>query len=209
METYEDTKYFCNAETLEATITKYGVAIIPSVLNDIECNNMVSGMWDYFEHITQSWEKPLNRNDKTTWKGMYAMYPKRSMLFQNFSVGQSQVCWDIRQKEKIVEIFATFWHCKKEELLTSFDGFSFNMPPEDTGRGWYRGNTWYHSDQSFARNDLECIQSWVTGLDVEEGDSTLAFYEKSIQFHKEFSDTYKIVSKGDWYKLQMGNLSFS
>lgn len=109
METYEDTKYFCTKETLMDTINEYGVAIIPSVLDDTECDSMVSGMWDYFEHITQSWENPINRNDKTTWRGMYEMYPKHSMLFQNFAVGQSQVCWDIRQKEKIVEIFAEFW----------------------------------------------------------------------------------------------------
>ena len=208
METYEDTKYYCTKETLMDTINKYGVAIIPSVLDETECDSMVSGMWDYFEHITQSWEKPINRNDKTTWRGMYEMYPKHSMLFQNFAVGQSQVCWDIRQKEKIVEIFAEFWQCRNEELLVSFDGFSFNMPPEETGRGWYRGNTWYHSDQSFTRNDLECIQSWVTGLDVEEGDATLAFYEKSNQFHKEFGETFDIKDKGDWYKLNPDESQF-
>ena len=201
MDTYEDEKYFCDENSLNDTIEKYGVAIIPSLIDDAECESMVSGMWDYFEYITQTWQNPIDRNDKNTWKGMYDMYPKHSMLFQNFAVGHSQVCWDIRQNEKIVGTFAKFWNCEKEELLTSFDGLSLNIPPEETNRGWYRGNTWYHSDQSFTRNDLECIQSWVTGLDVEEGDATLAFYEQSHKFHKEFGDTFNITDKGDWYKL--------
>ena len=82
---------------------------IRGVLSDDECEEMVSGLWDYFEHITQEWEIPVNRNNTDTWKEIYNLYPNRSMLFQFFNIGQSQVCWDIRQKEKIVEIFAKIW----------------------------------------------------------------------------------------------------
>jgi len=53
MEIYEYATYSCTTETLQATLNKYGVAIIPDVLNPEECESMVSGIWDYFEHITQ------------------------------------------------------------------------------------------------------------------------------------------------------------
>ena len=162
---------------------------------------MISGIWDYFEHISQTWEIPINRSNKETWKGIYSIFPLHSMLFQNFSIGQSQICWDMRQNEKIVNIFSQFWNCSNEELLVSFDGLSFNMPPEVTNRGWNRNNTWYHMDQSPTRNDFECIQSWITGLDVEEGDATLAFFEKSNKYHKKFAKKFKLTEKSDWYKL--------
>ena len=194
-------KYFCKPQDLKKTIKKYGVAIIPSVINEEECNNMISGIWDYFEHISQTWEVPISRNNKDSWRGIYSIFPLHSMLFQNFSIGQSKVCWDMRQNEKIVDIFAQFWNCSKEELLVSFDGLSFNMPPEVTNRGWNRNNTWYHMDQSPTRNDFECIQSWITGLDVEEGDATLAFFEKSNKYHKKFAQKFKLNEKSDWYKL--------
>ena len=56
---YKYEAYVCTKETLKKTLEKYGVAIIPSVLTDEECNEMVSGMWDYFEHLSQEWEKPI------------------------------------------------------------------------------------------------------------------------------------------------------
>lgn len=202
---YTGEKYFCTKETLKETLQSYGVAIIPSVLNWEESVRMVSGQWDFFEHITQSWETPINRQDKDSWKGIHNLYPMHSMLIQHWNVGQSQVTWDLRQNEKIVDIFSHFWECPKEELLVSFDGFSFNMPPEVTGRGWNRENTWYHTDQTYWKPEFECMQSWVTGLDVEEGDATLAIYEGSHQYHQEFADTFKIKdkngTKADWYKL--------
>lgn len=72
-----------------------------------------------------------------------------------------------------------FVECKKEELLISFDGISFHLPPEITNRGWYRGNTWHHSIQSFLRPNFECIQGFVSLCDINEGDVTLSILEGS------------------------------
>jgi len=198
---YELDRYSCTKETLKDTLKQYGVAVIPGVLSEGESAGVVSGMWDFFEHITQGWEVPISRSDEATWRGIYSLYPVHSMLFQHWGIGQAQVSWDVRQNPKIVDIFSHFWGCKNEELLVSFDGLSFNIPPESTNRGWNRNNTWYHSDQCFKRNGLECVQSWVTGLDVKDGDATLAFYEGSHQYHKELAQKFEIESKVDWYKL--------
>jgi hypothetical protein len=198
---YKYEKYVTDKYGLKNMIDNYGVAIIPSVFDDIECEKMVSGIWDYFEHITQKWEKPLKRSDSNTWKEIYKLYPLHAMLIQYFSIGHSQISWDVRQNEKILDIFETFWECKKEELYVSFDGLSFHLPPEITKRGWNRDNIWYHTDQSFTRNNFECVQSWITGIDVNEGDATLAFMEGSNKFHKEFSEYFEKKEKSDWYKL--------
>ena len=60
MDNYEFTKYVTTKENVRETIERYGVAIIPDVLDEDECSQMVSSMWDYFEHITQAWEKPIS-----------------------------------------------------------------------------------------------------------------------------------------------------
>lgn len=190
-------KYLTDNLHLKETLDKYGVAIIPGVLNEEECTNMLSGMWDYIEHITSEWvapHKPVNRNDKSTWREFYKLLPLHSMLMQHFGVGHSQVSWTLRENPKIVDIFAKLWNVKPEELLVSFDGMSFGMPPEDTNKGYFRpqisgefkdtlletiGKSWLHTDQSYTTNDHMCVQSWVTCLDVKDGDATLMARIKS------------------------------
>ena len=199
MEQYDYEKYVAMPDNLKEVLEEYGVAIIPNVLNTTECDSMLSGIWDYFEHISQDWVIPISRTHTFSLREIYKLYPLHSMLFQHFQVGHSQVCWDMRQNKKIVDIFKTLWNT--EELLVSFDGLSFNMPPEKTNRGWNRGNTWYHTDQSFTHPTFECVQSWVTALDVNPGDATLAFMEKSHKYHKEAAETFGITHKKDWIKL--------
>lgn len=199
MDEYVYDKYVTTVDNIKETIAKYGVAIVPKVLDDNECKMMVSGLWDYFEYITSKWKEPIDRDNKKTWRNIYRLYPLHGMLFQYFRCGHSQICWDIRQNEKIVDVFSKIWGSKKENMLVSFDGFSFGLPPEVTNKGW--GKPWYHTDQSYTRNDFECIQSWVTGLDVMDGDATLGFMEGSNKYHKDFKDKFGISNPSDWYKL--------
>ena len=198
---YEFEKYICTKETLEETIKMYGVAIIPNVLDENECKSIINGIWDFLEYITQEWNIPLSRHNKQTWREFYKLYPLHSMLLQYWGIGHAQISWNIRQNQKIVEIFAHFWKCKVNDLLVSFDGLSFNLPPEITNRGWNRNKTWYHTDQSFTTPEFMCIQSWITGMDIYEGDATLSFMEGSNKYHNEFKNKFNITNKDNWYKL--------
>lgn len=199
MDTYEDKKYYTTKEKLRETIDKFGVAIIPNVFTVDECNSILSEMWGFFEHITKSWDAPISRNKKETWKSIYDLYPLHSMLVQYFGIGNAQFAWNARQNSKAIEIFSHLW--KTDDLLVSFDGSSLHLPPEVTGKGWYRDRTWYHTDQSYTRNSFECVQSFVTLLDINDGDASLAFMEKSNTYHRAFAKEFNIDSKDDWYQL--------
>ena len=223
---YEFEKYVCSKETLKETLDTFGVAVIPNVLSDIECEEMTNGMWDFFEHLTQNWgEERINRFDENTYKNFYKLFPMHGMLHQHFNVGHCQALWDVRQNPKVVDIFRYFWFNgenpafnelslndsppENEELIVSFDGACFAPPHEITKRGYYRRHNWFHSDQAISSNGFKCVQSWITSMDVNEGDSTLVFLENSHLFHKEFTE--KNVSmeektdkknQKDWYKLE-------
>ena len=196
-----ETKYFTDSQHLRETIEQYGVAIIPNVLSVPECSKSIDEMWDYFEYITSKMENPLQRNEQKTWNTFYNLFPLHSMLIQYWGVGHAQFAWNLRKNKKILDIYAQFWGVEAEELLVSFDGCSFHLPPEITKRGYNRGNTWYHSDQSYTRNEFECIQSFITLNEINEGDATLSVMEKSNLYHKEFADVYDIKDKKDWHKL--------
>lgn len=205
--TYEYETYRCTKETLKKTIDKYGVAIIPDVLDTHECAEVVEGMWKYLGDITKKWKTPITSdNSNSSWKGFFELFPKHSMLLQHWGVGHSQTTWNVRQNRKIVSIFSELWKCNDEDLLVSFDGLSIHLAPEITNRGWFRGNTWYHTDQSYRRSEFECIQSWITANDIEKGDATLSFFEGSNKYHKEFFEEFKdkypkIDSPKDWQQL--------
>jgi hypothetical protein len=123
------------------------------------------------------------------------------MLMQHWQVGHAQFVWDLRQNRKIVDIFAHMWKVTPEELIVSFDGAAFHMPSEVTNRGYFRGNNWLHTDQSFLKKGFQCAQSWVTGLEVRPGDATLTLFEGSNRYHAEFGEAFDIKDKDDWHKL--------
>ncbi|KXS22236.1 hypothetical protein M427DRAFT_50574 [Gonapodya prolifera JEL478] len=200
-ETYENERYITTIDSLRSTLDTYGVAILPSVLTEAECDNMLNGTWAAFEHITAGWEKPVTRADSDSWKGLGKLLPMHGMLWQWYGLGHAQAIWEVRQNARVVAPFEKLWDREANDLLVSFDGVGFCPPPETTGRGWFRGNTWYHADQSFTRVGFECVQSWVTACDVEEGDATLAFLEGSHKLFAEAAKEFKLKDKGDWHKL--------
>lgn len=189
-----------NTNNLINKIHKEGVAIVPGLLNDIECNELISGMWSDIEYITQNFEIPIRRDDESTWRNWYQLYPKHSMLIQNFGLGHTQTVWDVRQNPKVVQVFADMWNTTPENMLCSFDGISFHMPPETTKRGWFKNN-WLHTDQSYLRNDFECVQGWITAEDVNNGDATLTFLKNSHKYHGWAANRFNLAEKADWTKL--------
>jgi hypothetical protein len=165
-------------------------------------------MWDALEHITQKFDTPISRSDHSTWIEFHKLLPKHSMLLQNWQIGHAQYVWDVRQNPKIVDIWKQLWFSATDsdkKLLVSYDGVSCHLPPETTGRGWLKtAGGWLHTDQSYARPDFECIQSWVTANDVLAGDATLMVLESSHKYHAEFAETYSDAaseSKNDWYMV--------
>lgn len=200
------THLYASPDTLRSVLKKYGVAVIPQVLDEEECDEMIVSMWDYLEHVSQRFDTPIDRDDSETWREIRQLLPLHSMLIQHWGVGHSQFAWNVRQNRKILDIFAKLWKTKRRDLLVSFDGASFHMPPEVTGIGWYRGNEWLHTDQNLGKNDFQCVQSWVTAYDVNPGDATLVVLERSHKFHGEFGVGKS--TKGDWYKLAEGEKEF-
>ena len=193
--------YFVDGDlnNLSETLQEYGVAIIPNLLSEKECDDMFNGMWEYFEHITSKFDTPMKRDDESTWREFFKLYPMHGMLIQHWQIGHAQFIWSLRENPKILKVFSKIW--KNEDLLVSFDGASFHLPHEVTNRGYYRKNEWFHTDQTLTNSSFQCIQSWVTAKDVKPGDATLTFLEKSHNFHKEFNDTFQINEKKDWYKI--------
>jgi len=186
--------YDCKLEDAQATLEKYGVAVV-QVFSKKECIQFRNEIWNGLSHILQGRfdiEKP------ETWKEFYTLFPLHSMLVQHWSVGHLQSVWDIRQHPKVTEVFSKLHSVNPQDLLSSFDGISLHLPPENTKRGSYRGNNWLHTDQS-PLNPTRCIQGFVNLYPVNEGDATLSILEGSHAKHAEFLS--HLTNKDNWHKL--------
>ena len=111
---YEYQKYVTDIDNLKNKLELYGVAIIPSVLNNEECKKINFGIWEFFEEISKDWSGdniPINRYDVKTWRELYKLFPLHCQLFKGFKTGHAKVSWEVRQNLKIVKIFAKLWNC--------------------------------------------------------------------------------------------------
>lgn len=206
MKTYTD-KFVTDLSHLKRALEEHGVAILPNVLSAQECANMISGAWNFIENATSQWPSPINRADNKTWRQFSELYPLHSMLIQHHGIGQAQFLWDIRQNPAVIKVFETLW--ETNQLLVSFDGASVHFPPEVTNKGKFN-DMWLHCDQSFKRNTFECVQTWVTAVDVNEGDATLAVLPKSHLHHSAFADKFdKRGGKNEeWHRLNTAEQAF-
>jgi|LauGreSBDMM110SN_4_FD.fasta_scaffold07016_2 ectoine hydroxylase-related dioxygenase (phytanoyl-CoA dioxygenase family) len=210
MNYYEYEKYVSSheKESIKSVLDQYGIVIIPNILNEKECKEMLNGTWNFFEYVTNQWETPIDRNKINTWKYLLDLKPNMDMMYQKWNIGHSQHLWDIRTNMKVVNIFADFWNVKPENLLVSFDGMSFLPPPEYTNFGWSDSKTWFHLDQTITKPYFDGIQSWITGYDVDDGDSTLIFYEGSHKLINNFVKQFGIRTKSDWFLLKKEEENF-
>lgn len=181
-----------------------GYAIVEGVYNAEECTALHAGFWETFGSLSG-----VVQDDPTTWKNIYDLFPNHGMLVQHFKVGHMQEIWNARQHTNVHKVFKHIWDTK--ELTVSFDGCSFGLQPEVTGRGWQR-NGWMHLDQSPHRSDFECVQGWLTALDVEKGDATLTVLEGSHKHHAAFAKHFKLDHdksfRNDWLKLEEEHLKW-
>jgi hypothetical protein len=197
---YKD--YTTTLENVNAQLDEYGVAVVPSVLSEAECIELRDRVWAELKHVTKD---KFDINDETTWKEFFNFYPMRAMLLQHFSLGHMQPIWDIRVNPKVCAVYEKIWGVQKNDLLVSFDGLSVHLPPEKTNKGWYIGNDWFHTDQSFKKKGKRCIQGFVNLYPVNDKDASLAILEKSHKYHEYFNEKFSPECSGDWYKLNEDN----
>lgn len=184
-------------------LNDYGVAVVPNLLTTEECESSISHINSFYASLTKNMARPFDASDASTYATLKGLHNLHSMLYQSYGIGQCQGSWDIRQNPKVFEVFQRLW--ESDDLLCSMDGLSFQIAPEAEGsRGdaSYFQNTWFHTDQSYTRNDLECIQGQVPLHDVAPGDATLVVLEGSHRFHKAFAERFGAGSVSDWCLLE-------
>jgi len=202
-------QYSATLGNLGDKLKEYGFAILPCLLDPDEIAEFQCSMWDYLEHLTQLWNRPINRTDKLSWK-LINKLNFGEIIFGFWNSGHCQMAWNIRQNPKVINVFAHLFNCHIEDMLCSFDAASIILPPEVKGGFWREeSSSLWHTDQSHLNNNLVGYQSWVTAFDVNEGDATLAVLKSSHRYRNEFLDAFPDTNlTRKFYALNSDELEF-
>jgi phenylpropionate dioxygenase-like ring-hydroxylating dioxygenase large terminal subunit len=111
--------YFCTLDTVKDKLSQYGIAMVPNILTQEECELMKEGAWDWLEYVTTDCPIPMDRTNPASWKTFKELYPKHSMLIQQWSIGHAQFIWNLRTNPKILHVFERIWNTPAEDLLVS------------------------------------------------------------------------------------------
>lgn len=175
----------------------HGVTVVPNILTPQECQDVYQGIWQYYHQLSGG---AIRADDITTWHHYYDYLPKHAMLQQHFHIGHCQAAWNVRQHPNVAGAYATMYQCQPEQLLASFDGVSLHLPPEVTGRGWYKQD-WLHVDQAYTNSGPQCVQSYVNLLDTHSDDATTTVLLGSHLLHDEVRQRFNITDTSRFFKL--------
>ena len=185
-----------------------GYTIVNNVLTQSEINECKNDMWNFAEGLTEFFNKPLNRLNHETYETWHKTFPMRGMMQMYHGVSNLQLSWNIRQNPNVVKVFSDIWKVPMEDLLVSFEGIGFGLPPEYCkGKGYYRNIDWFHVDQTKLHN-YTTYQSFVTLEDIYEGDATFHCISKSHKYYDYIMRDLEKVNKTNQYKIPKEDLNF-
>ena len=195
-------------EHIHQKLDEQGFAIIGDYrLSDQICQECKDEVWTALENlITSPLDKKIVRSNPETYKNYFQLGQLHSMMLQYFGFAQLPSAWKLR--ELASPIFAKIWDVQPNQLITSMDALSYHIAPEkfNPPRGHFKGNTWWHTDQSLIYADNRCIQGFYNLEECGPNDGCLSVLEGSNRFHPNLRSRFHADKedkdlKDNWYLI--------
>jgi hypothetical protein len=190
---YSDFTELTDLDNLTKTIDKYGVAVLPNVITETECDEFRTKMFDYLKRELNI----VTPNDL-----MDKLRPSHGGMVKTHGVPLTRMVLDLKTDERVIEPFRRVW--QEDDLVTSLDGMFIGPPPELTFNPqiFHPEKTTFHFDQSSDKIDFHCMQSFINLEHTEHGDGCLSVMTGSHKLHDKFFRHFNIDTKGrDWYLI--------
>lgn len=192
MSSFEDFCPLTDMANLSATLDKYGVAVLPGVLPEEECDMFRANV---FAYLTDEWM--VYQPEDLERLGI-----SHGGMLKYYGISLIKPVLDLKTDERLIEPFRAIWN--ETELTTSLDALFIGPPPQSWsgGRFFDINKLSFHTDQASHKDYMCCVQSFINLEDTKTGDGCLSVLVGSHKYHAEFFKHFDVTSKGrDWFLL--------
>jgi hypothetical protein len=178
----------------------YGYQVFPGVLTAEECKAAKDGVWKWMVSL----DRGLQRNNPSTWKN--PAWPSQVHgIVQWPCASHIPEVWDVRQNEKVVNIWSNILATPATDLISSFDRINIVHPNMRLSQ-----KPWFHIDQGARLRGPQCVQGFVNLEDTTEEDASLMVVPKSHLLHDEFFLAFpdRTKTSDNWVKFTDAELEW-
>lgn len=197
---YSDLSPITDLDNLKQTLDELGVAVLPSVFSETECNDLIQSLR---KHVADK----FNIVEPNDYK---KLRPIEGGIIHNYGLALTKEVLDLKTNEKTIKPFQTVWG--EEDVVTSLDGIFIAPPPEQIEDGKFFSrfqSSWFHTDQASNKKNFCCVQGSINLEPIENGDGCLAVLTNSHKYHREFFESFNIDTHGyDWFVINDEHLAW-
>jgi hypothetical protein len=186
---FSDFSPITDLENLNATLEKYGVAVIQNVFTEEECGRVKKAVFNYLavNHDVHDADDYVKVN------------PMEGGILNCYGIALLKDVLDMKTDERVENIFKHIWN--NEEVTMSLDAINIMPPRKLFQKSKIISPAGFHTDQSSYKKEKCCVQSFINLDHTESGDACLSVLKYSNKFHASFFDQNGISEPNDWYVL--------
>ena len=186
---FSDFSPLTDLENLNQTLETYGVAVLPNVFTEEECERVKNGVYSYL----------AKNHDVHEADDYVKVNPMEGGIINCYGIALIKDVLNMKTDERVENIFKRIWN--NEEVTMSLDAINIMPPKKLFQKSKIISPAGFHTDQSSYKREKCCVQSFINLEHTESGDACLSVLKSSHKFHTNFFDENRISEPSDWYVL--------
>ncbi|PCH08937.1 Hypothetical protein PENO1_004240 [Penicillium occitanis (nom. inval.)] len=170
-----------------------GYAVVKDVIPRERCDYYIEKMYDWVGRFPWGFD----RNDRSTWGEEQLPTHMKGGMYHGYRVQHEKFMWEARTEPGVIDTFAKIWGTK--DLLVSFDGMNFTLPPGGDHKPIPQTQPWPHIDQDPLRKGMHCVQGILNFAPNGPKDGGLIVMKGSTSLMVEFFTAHpQVIGRPTW-----------
>lgn len=185
--------FLCTMETLQETLRKYGIAVVPNVISKSDAYDLCDDVFESLHRVTSNLDVSFDEDSEAR-RAVISKIPSIDGFNRSgYGLGASDTVFRIRFNDNVVGGFQLAY--SESDLRTSLEGVLAHFPVEHRkeDRGPAKRTDGFLMNQHPLRQGHHHYRSIVMGTDVEEGGAAFCCLLGSHNLFGEFAETFSDI----------------